>query len=103
MALDATVLRAEGRLEEALEACSQTLEVLTKLPSGISVDVKIAMGQAIEAAYALGRLEELSSCSRASKSSRPGSGRRSWSPTPRGSGRCSRRRAESRTRSSRNS
>ena len=59
MALDATVLRAEGRYEEALEACAQTLEVLTRLPSGISVDVKIAMGEALESAYALGRLDEL--------------------------------------------
>ena len=33
--------------------------MLTKLPSGISVDVKIAMGEALESAYALGRLDEL--------------------------------------------
>jgi class 3 adenylate cyclase/tetratricopeptide (TPR) repeat protein len=58
-ALNATVLRAEGRYEEAVTAAHETLTVLEQLPSGISVDVKIAVGEALEAARALGRLDEV--------------------------------------------
>jgi class 3 adenylate cyclase/tetratricopeptide (TPR) repeat protein len=55
--LSATVLCAEGRHEEALLAADEALAVLQGLPSGISVDVKIALGEALESAFALGRLD----------------------------------------------
>jgi class 3 adenylate cyclase/tetratricopeptide (TPR) repeat protein len=58
-ALSATVLRAEERYDEALAASEKTLDVLALLPSGISVDMKIAFGEALESALALGRLEKV--------------------------------------------
>jgi class 3 adenylate cyclase/tetratricopeptide (TPR) repeat protein len=56
-ALNAAVLRAENRHEEALAATEEAFAVLELLPSGISVDVKIALGEALESALALGRLD----------------------------------------------
>jgi class 3 adenylate cyclase/tetratricopeptide (TPR) repeat protein len=55
-ALNATVLRAEGRYDEALVAVEEAFTVLELLP-GISVDVKIAFTEGLESALALGRLE----------------------------------------------
>jgi tetratricopeptide (TPR) repeat protein len=55
--MNATILRAEGRYEEALSSAQKALAVLRQLWSGISVDVKIALGEALESAFALGRFE----------------------------------------------
>jgi class 3 adenylate cyclase/tetratricopeptide (TPR) repeat protein len=55
-ALSATVLRAEGRYEEALLAVEEAFTVLELLP-GISVDVKIAFAEGLESALALDRHE----------------------------------------------
>jgi class 3 adenylate cyclase/tetratricopeptide (TPR) repeat protein len=56
-AVNATVLRAEGRFEEALAASEAAIEAGRPLGAGVTVDTKVALGEALEAASALGRLD----------------------------------------------
>ncbi len=55
--LSATLLRTEGRHEEALVASQEALVSLELLGAGVSADAKNALGEGLEAALQLGRLE----------------------------------------------
>jgi class 3 adenylate cyclase/tetratricopeptide (TPR) repeat protein len=57
-ALNMIVLRAERRYDEAYEGGDEALE-LTTLLGGVSSDAKIVLGEKLETALALGRLEEV--------------------------------------------
>ncbi len=57
VALSATVLRAEGRYEEALTASEAALASGDR--GGVSVDAKIAFSEELDSALALGRLDAL--------------------------------------------
>jgi tetratricopeptide (TPR) repeat protein len=56
-AIGAATLRASGRLEEALEAAEKALVLSERLGLGVSVDAKVAYGEALASALALGRLD----------------------------------------------
>jgi class 3 adenylate cyclase len=61
-AIKATVLRTEGRTEEALAASEEALAASQLLGAGVPVDLKIALSEALESALALQRpdlVEEL--------------------------------------------
>src|SRR5581483_11034771 len=57
--LEAATLRAEGRYEEALAASEEALASLDLLGFGISNDAKLALGEGLESALALGRFDTL--------------------------------------------
>jgi class 3 adenylate cyclase/tetratricopeptide (TPR) repeat protein len=57
-AANACVLRAEGRHEDALAAAEVAISESALLGAGVSVDVKVALTEALESAFALGRLDE---------------------------------------------
>jgi len=59
LAAAASVRRAEGRAEEALAAASAGMREAARLGAGISVDMKVALAEALEAAFELGRLDEV--------------------------------------------
>jgi len=61
LAASATVLRAERRIEDALAAAEQAVVAAESLGAGISVDAKIALAEALEAAFALDQLERADS------------------------------------------
>jgi class 3 adenylate cyclase/tetratricopeptide (TPR) repeat protein len=56
-AVNATVLSAEGRYEEAFAASEEALAAAELLGAGISVDVKVGLSEALESAFVLGRFE----------------------------------------------
>ena len=55
--LSAVVLHSEGRNEEALAASEEALAASELLGAGVSADAKIALGEGLESALALGRLD----------------------------------------------
>ena len=57
VALSATVLRAEGRFEEALTASEEALAASELLGAGVSADTRISLSEGLESALALGRLD----------------------------------------------
>jgi class 3 adenylate cyclase/tetratricopeptide (TPR) repeat protein len=57
--LDATVQRAAGKHEEALAASEEALASLELLGFGISGDAKVSLGEGLESALALGRLDKV--------------------------------------------
>ena len=57
LTLNATVLRAEGRNEEALAAGEEALTSSEALGLGVSVDMKLALSEKLESALVLGRLD----------------------------------------------
>ena len=61
LTLDSTVLRAEGRNEEALAAGGEAVASGEALGGGVSVDSKIAFSEELESALALGRLDVVES------------------------------------------
>jgi tetratricopeptide (TPR) repeat protein len=57
--LDATLSRATGRYEEALAASEEALASLELLGFGISGDAKVSLGEGLESALELGRLDKV--------------------------------------------
>jgi hypothetical protein len=53
----AAVRRAESRHAEVLEAGEEALAAAARLGAGVSVDEKVALGEVLESALVLGRLE----------------------------------------------
>ena len=87
LTLSATVLRAEGRNEEALAAGEEALASAEALGLGVSVNMKLALSEALESALALGRLDWSRACSSASTRFLPADGLRSCEGRLHGSGR----------------
>jgi tetratricopeptide (TPR) repeat protein len=57
--LTALTLRSEGRYGDALAASEEALEALGFYGGGVSADAKIAIGEGLESALALGRFEHV--------------------------------------------
>ncbi len=55
----ASTLRAQGRYAEALAASEDALELLDRIGFGLSGDAKLALGEGLESALALGRLDRV--------------------------------------------
>jgi class 3 adenylate cyclase/tetratricopeptide (TPR) repeat protein len=59
LVMGATLLLLEGRYEDALAGSEEAIVAGEVLGAGVSVDTKIGIGEALESALALGRLEKV--------------------------------------------